>query len=274
LAILKVSFQAVGRLGDMALLGRGDGEPVIIVNENGRSPVFLVCEHAGRVLPKALVNLGLAESDLTRHIAWDIGAESVSRKLSELLDAPLVLQRFSRLAYDCNRPPDARDAMPVMSEATRIPGNENLSADRRLERIEEIYRPLHNAVARLLDRRAAEGIASLFITIHSFTPIYKGVSRKLDLGILHDRDARLADLMLGLFARIKDIVVRRNEPYGPEDGVCHTLNLHAGIRGLLNAMIEIRNDLIAHESGQRQWAERLADILRGLAQGDARRFAS
>lgn len=258
----------------MGLLGRGDGEPVIIVNEKGHSPIVLVCEHAGRVLPSALGTLGLGGADLNRHIAWDIGAESVSRKMSELLDAPLVLQRFSRLAYDCNRPPDSRDAMPVMSETTRIPGNENLTPERRFERIEEIYRPFHAAVARLLDRRAAQGIASLFVTIHSFTPVYKGVSRKLDLGILHDRDARLADLMLGLFARIKDIVVRRNEPYGPEDGVCHTLNLHAGIRGLLNVMIEIRNDLIIHESGQRQWAERLADMLRGLAQGDARRFAS
>jgi predicted N-formylglutamate amidohydrolase len=258
----------------MGLLGRGDGEPVIIVNEKGRSPIFLVCEHSGRMLPKALGTLGLAEADLTRHIAWDIGAEAVSRKMSKLLDAPLVLQRFSRLAYDCNRPPDGRDAMPMLSETTRIPGNENLSAGSRLDRITEIYRPFHNAVAGLLDRRAAQGTASLFVTIHSFTPIYKGVSRKLDLGILHDRDARLADLMLGLFARIKDIVVRRNEPYGPEDGVCHTLNLHAGIRGLLNVMIEIRNDLIAHESGQRQWAERLADMLGGLAQGDARRFAS
>lgn len=258
----------------MGLLGRGDGEPVIIVNEKGRSPIFLVCEHAGHVLPSALGTLGLGEADLTRHIAWDIGAESVSRRMSELLDAPLVLQRFSRLAYDCNRPPDSRDAMPAMSETTRIPGNEALSAERRFERIEEIYRPFHSAVARLLDRRAAQGVASLFVTIHSFTPVYKGVSRKLDLGILHDRDARLADLMLGLFSRIKDIVVRRNEPYGPEDGVCHTLNLHAGIRGLLNVMIEIRNDLITHESGQRQWAERLADMLMSLAQGDARRFAS
>jgi predicted N-formylglutamate amidohydrolase len=258
----------------MGLLSRGDGDPVIIVNETGRSPVFLVCEHAGRVLPTSLGTLGLSEGDLARHIAWDIGAEAVSRGLSAALDAPLVLQRYSRLAYDCNRPPDSRDAIPAVSETTRIPGNENLSPERRLGRVREIYRPFHDAVARVLDGRAAHGIASLFVTIHSFTPVYKGVSRKLDLGILHDSDSRLADLMLGLFARIKDIVVRRNEPYGPEDGVCHTLNLHAGIRGLLNAMIEIRNDLIAHESGQRQWAERLADILGGLAQGDARRFAS
>ncbi len=243
------------------LLDRDEGDPVIIVNEDGQSPVLLVCEHAGRVLPRALGNLGLAEDQLTRHIAWDIGAEAVSRELSAALDAPLILQRYSRLAYDCNRPPDSADSIPALSETTRIPGNEGLSGAERLARIGEIYRPFHDAVARLLDERAASGIASLFVTIHSFTPVYKGVSRRLDLGILHDHDARLADRMLGHFARFKDIVVRRNEPYGPEDGVCHTLNLHAGIRGLFNAMIEIRNDLIAQEPGQSQWAGRLAAAL-------------
>jgi predicted N-formylglutamate amidohydrolase len=255
------------------LLDRHDGDPVILVNENGHSPVVLVCEHAGRVLPAALGTLGLAADDLTRHIAWDIGAEAVSRRLSAALDAPLVLQRFSRLAYDCNRPPDSPDAMPVVSETTRIPGNENLNAESRLARISEIYRPFHDAVARLLDRRAAQDVASLFVTIHSFTPVYKGVARKLDLGILHDRDARLADRMLGHFARFKDIAARRNEPYGPEDGVCHTLNLHAGVRALRNVMIEIRNDLIAHSAGQEEWAARLAEALtapakeRGLSYG-------
>lgn len=243
------------------LLDRQDGDPAILVNEKGRSPVVLVCEHAGRVLPASLGTLGLAEADLARHIAWDIGAEAVSRRLSAALDAPLVLQRFSRLAYDCNRPPESAGAMPAVSETTRIPGNENLKSEDRLGRTLEIYRPFHDAVARLLDKRAAEGIASLFVTIHSFTAVYKGVDRKLDLGILHDHDVRLADRMLGHFARFKDIVTRRNEPYGPADGVCHTLNLHAGVRGLRNVMIEIRNDLIADEAGQAAWAGRLAVAL-------------
>ena len=124
----------------------------------------------------------------------------------------------------------------------------------------------------LLDApRGAAASSSILVTIHSFTPVYKGVRRKLDLGILHDRDSRFADLMLGLFgARSSDIVVRRNEPYGPQDGVCHTLNLHAGVRGLLNVMIEIRNDLIATKRDRREWAERLADTLQAAARGDAR----
>jgi predicted N-formylglutamate amidohydrolase len=243
------------------LLRPDEGEPAIVVNEKGPSPVVLICEHAGKVLPKSLGSLGLPPEDLVRHIAWDIGAEAVARGLSQALDAPLVLQRYSRLVYDCNRPPESPDAMPMVSETTRIPGNEHLSSEARFQRIRSIYRPFHDRVVRLLDERAAEGLASLFITIHSFTPVYKGVKRLLDLGVLYDRDTRLADKLMLSFARMKDISVKRNEPYGPEDGVCHTLNLHAAVRGMPYAMLEIRNDLISHAVGQAQWVERLAGIL-------------
>jgi predicted N-formylglutamate amidohydrolase len=232
--------------------------PVIKVNEEGGSPIVLVCEHAGRRIPKRLGTIGLAEADLARHIAWDIGAERVSRVLSRLLDAPLILQRYSRLVYDCNRPPESPDAMPVVSETTLIPGNVNLSDADRLERIELIYRPLHNAIAEVLDRRAAQRLPTSFVTIHSFTPVYKGKTRTLDLGILHDRDTRLADKLLKSFPKLD---VRRNEPYGPQDGVCHTLNLHAAPRGLPYAMIEIRSDLIETERGQDEWAQRLSVAL-------------
>jgi predicted N-formylglutamate amidohydrolase len=233
----------------------GEDGPAILVNEAGNSPVVLVCEHAGRRIPKCLASLGLGEEDLRRHIAWDIGAEGVSRLLSRLLDAPLILQRYSRLVYDCNRPPESPDAIPVVSETTRIPGNVQLSPADRLARIDAIYRPLHATVSRLLDLRAVHGRPAHLVTIHSFTPVYKGKQRKLDLGILHDRDTRLADKLLKSFPKLD---VRRNEPYGPQDGVCHTLNLHAGVRGLPCAMIEIRNDLIETERGQDEWAQRLS----------------
>src|SRR4029078_1672464 len=166
------------------LLRPDEGEPVIVVNEKGPSPVVLICEHAGKTMPKSLGSLGLSLEDLTRHIAWDIGAEAVARGLSQALDAPLVLQRYSRLVYDCNRPPESPDAMRMVSETTRSPGNEHLSPEARFQRIRSIYRPFHDRVVRLLDERAAQGVASLFITIHSFTPVYKGVKRLLDLGVL------------------------------------------------------------------------------------------
>lgn len=239
----------------------GEDHPVITVNAKSDSPFVLVCEHAGRRIPQSLGTLGLLERDLTRHIAWDIGAEGVARNLAELLAAPLVLQRYSRLVYDCNRPPDASDAIPAVSENTDIPANQKLTPAEKLARIREIYRPFHDALATILDGRASQGLASVVVTIHSFTPIYKGVRRQLDLGILHDHDRRFADAMLARLGSINEIKVRRNEPYGPQDGVCHTLNLHAGVRGLRHAMIEIRNDLIGEEAGQMAWAHKLAGIL-------------
>jgi predicted N-formylglutamate amidohydrolase len=253
---------------------RGESDPAIVLNPRGTSQIVLVCEHAGRVIPQSLGSLGLSETDLRRHFAWDIGAEGVSRKLSALLDAPLILQRYSRLVYDCNRPPEAPDAMPVLGETTPIPGNEGLSARQKLDRIESIYRPFHSAVSAVLDARAAEKRPTILATIHSFTPVFKGNRRNLHLGILHDRDTRFADRMLAVLGQTTEMAVRRNEPYGPKDGVCHTLNLHAGARGLLNVMIEIRNDLIETEKGQTEWAERLAKNLQEAAAAEAMQLAS
>ncbi|MGQ0483855.1 MAG: N-formylglutamate amidohydrolase [Hyphomicrobiales bacterium] len=238
-------------------------EAAVLINEAGGSPYVLVCEHAGNRIPRALGRLGLAEADLTRHIAWDIGAEGVARLLSRLIDAPLVLQRYSRLVYDCNRPPESAGAMPEVSETTRIPGNENLRAEDKLARIAAIYRPFHAAVAAVLDARAAHGQAVNLVSIHSFTPVYKGKRRDFELGILHNRDTRLADRLAKGFAKTD---VRRNEPYGPKDGVLHTLDLHAGVRGLKHAMIEVRNDLIGQERGQEEWGQRISVALRYAAQ--------
>jgi predicted N-formylglutamate amidohydrolase len=254
--------------GAESLLAGEDG-PVVIVNEAGRSAVLLVVEHAGRRIPKALGTLGLPASELERHIAWDIGAEGLARYLSELLDAPLVLQRYSRLVYDCNRPPESPGAMPVMSESTRIPGNENLTAEQREARTEALYRPFHAAVARLIEQRESP----VLVTVHSFTPVYKGKPRTLVLGILHDSDSRLADRLLRVCGSEPDLSVRRNEPYGPQDGVTHTLVLHALPRGLENVMLEVRNDLIPDEPGQHRMAERLAPLLGQALQSDAGRPA-
>jgi predicted N-formylglutamate amidohydrolase len=233
----------------------GEDDPAIVVNEAGKSPYVLVCEHAGNRIPKKLGKLGLPDADLERHIAWDIGAEQVSRLLSRLLDAPLVMQRYSRLVYDCNRPPEAADAMPAMSETTAIPGNGNLSAADKFARLSEICRPFHAAVTRVLDQRASEGRAAKFVTIHSFTSVYKGKPRVVQLGFLHDRDSHLAGRLVKSFPGVD---ARLNEPYAPKDGVLHTINLHAAPRGIKSVMIEIRNDLIANERGQNEWAQRLS----------------
>ncbi|MFN0191751.1 MAG: N-formylglutamate amidohydrolase [Aestuariivirga sp.] len=233
----------------------GEDDPAIVVNEGGKSPYVLVCEHAGNRIPQKLGTLGLSGADLERHIAWDIGAEQVSRVLSRLLDATLVMQRYSRLVYDCNRPPEAADAIPVMSETTAIPGNASLSPADRFARLSEICRPFHEAVTRVLDQRAAYGVAAKLVTIHSFTKVYKGKTRDVQLGFLHDRDSYLGGRLVKSFPGVD---ARLNEPYAPKDGVLHTVNLHAAPRGIKSVMIEIRNDLISNERGQNEWAQRLS----------------
>lgn len=239
----------------------GEEEATIIVNETGTSSIFLVCEHAGRRVPKTLGSLGLSDRELERHIAYDIGAEPVARGLSERLDAPLVVQRYSRLVHDCNRPPQSPSAIPEVSESTKIPGNWNLTEAQRQARTDALYRPFHAHVSRLIDRRFGTGQPLIFVTIHSFTPVFKGIARTMHVGLLFDTDRRFTDCIAPLLKANGTFDVRCNEPYGPADGVCHTLNVHAGARGLPYSMIEIRNDLIQTESGQSEWADYLARVL-------------
>lgn len=236
-----------------------NGAPAQVINENGKSTFVLVCEHASSHIPEVLDSLGLGEADRKAHIAWDIGAEAMARLISVQLDAPLIVQRYSRLVYDCNRPPESSGAWPEKSETTIIPGNIDLSEENKADRVEQIYQPFHASVSEFLDMRVQENMAPVFVTIHSFTAMYHGKFREAELGILHDKDTRLADAMLELAP--KDYVARRNDPYGPEDGVVHTINLHGGVRGIKNVMIEVRNDLIADENGQAIWAKRLSGLL-------------
>ena len=243
------------------MLDPSEGQPVAIERQDGRSPVILVCEHASKAIPQALGTLDAKPATLDSHAAWDVGAHAVARQLSALLDAPLVFQRFSRLVYDCNRPPEAPDAIPEMSEVHAVPGNRNLSEAARRQRIDEIYEPFRAALSALIAARAASARPPVIVTIHSFTRIYFGVTRHRALGILHDRDRRLADAMLEQAETQGMDNALRNYPYGPEDGVTHTLKEHAIPRGLVNVMIEICNDLISDAAGQQRCAERLARLL-------------
>jgi predicted N-formylglutamate amidohydrolase len=243
----------------------GEDDPVVVINEEGQSPIVLACEHAGRRIPKRLGSLGLSAEDLSRHIAYDIGAEGVARRLAEMLDAPLVLQRYSRLVYDCNRPPDSPSAMPVISELTPIPGNQGLTALEREERTRVIYRAFHERAAAVIEARTSVHKPVIFVTLHSFTPVFKGLERRMHVGLLFDRDRRFTDLVAPLMRKAGSFDVRLNEPYGPEDGVCHTVNLQAGAKGLPYSMIEVRNDLIESGSGQIEWADRLGGVLQQAA---------
>ncbi|QKK32552.1 N-formylglutamate amidohydrolase [Rhizobium indicum] len=244
------------------ILSEADGDCVGIELIHGRSPVLLICEHASNSLPAVFGDLGLPSEALSSHIAWDPGALAVARSISEALDATLVYQRFSRLVYDCNRPPSSPGAMPETSEIYAIPGNKDLSPEERLARTDALYVPFHDAIRGLIRDRRARAQDSIIVTMHSFTPVYHGRERAVELGILHDEDSRLADLMLAAAAEAPLYRTERNEPYGPEDGVTHTLILHGLSNGLRNVMIEVRNDLIADDIGQGV----MADYLKGLLQ--------
>jgi len=207
----------------------------------GSSAVVLVCEHASNHIPAQFQGLGLSDADRVSHAAWDPGALAVAQGMARRLDACLVAARVSRLVIDCNRPPEAADAMPMRSEIITIPGNAALTAAARGARVQAYYHPFHAAVGRAVERVADP----ILVTIHSFTPTYHGKARAVEIGILHDRDTRLADAMLDAAARHTRSIVARNQPYGPNDGVTHTLKLHAVEAGLPNVMIEVRNDLLA-----------------------------
>ncbi|MBD9627942.1 N-formylglutamate amidohydrolase [Ensifer sp. ENS06] len=216
-----------------------------VENEGANGDIVVVCEHASRLVPAKLGDLGLNAAALESHIAWDPGALELSRRLSSNLDAVLVYQRYSRLVYDCNRPPEAASAIPEKSEIFQIPGNKDISEAQRQARVNEIYLPFRDGLFGILSYRRSTGRPTILVTIHSFTPIYFGERREVEIGILHDSDSRFADAMLSEAQRqTQKYVVKRNQPYGPADGVTHTLLKHGIANSIPNVMIEVRNDLL------------------------------
>jgi predicted N-formylglutamate amidohydrolase len=253
---------ALDSTGDTSLLlGSEDVPPVFEDNSAGRSPFLLTSDHYGRRIPRSLGDLGLPAGELTRHIAWDVGIAGVAAALSKHLDAHLIAQRYSRLVIDCNRPPDAASSIPRISEATVIPGNEGLSRDTAQARREAIFDPYHRRIAEVIDRRRRDGVPTVLVSLHSFTPVYAGIARPWHIGTLYHRDTRLPPLLLKWLRAEPDLVVGDNEPYAVSDETDYTIPVHGEARGLMNTGIEIRQDLIADPAGQRQWADRLAGIL-------------
>lgn len=242
-----------------------------VINGAGSAPFVIVCEHASNFIPDDFKGLGLDGAGQNAHVAWDPGALGIARRMASVLGAPLVASRMSRLLHDCNRPPASPEAMPAQSEEWIIPGNAGLTEKERQSRAQRFYMPFHQAVTQLFDRFCSLDVAPALVTVHTFTPIYYGVARDVEVGILHDSDTRLADALLSrLIAGSMGRVIRRNEPYGPQHGVTHTLRVHALPRGLLNVMIEIRNDLVVTTAQQEAMGTWLAAALGdALFQGTA-----
>jgi predicted N-formylglutamate amidohydrolase len=243
------------------LLQNDDPAPVQVHREAGGSDFVLTADHAGRAIPRSLGRLGLPERELDRHIAWDIGIAGVTERLSAALDATAVLQTYSRLVIDCNRDPTVATSIPEVSELTEIPANLGLSADARLARRKEIFEPYHACIRALLDARQAAARRTVFVAMHSFTPLFKGESRAMQVGVLYNRDARLAEILLELLRTEGDLVVGDNAPYAVSDVTDYGIPVHAEKRNLPHVEIEIRQDLIADETGQAEWAGRFARLL-------------
>jgi predicted N-formylglutamate amidohydrolase len=247
--------------GDTSLLlVKDDVPPVLEENAKGASPFLLTSDHYGRAIPRALGDLGLPESEMERHIAWDVGIAGVADALSQHLGAHLVAQRYSRLVIDCNRPPDAPSSIPRISEATIIPGNEGLTPDAAEARRQQIFDPYHRRIREVIDNRLQNGIPTVLVSLHSFTPVYAGIARPWHVGTLYQRDSRLPPLLLKGLRASGDLVVGDNEPYAVSDETDYTIPVHGEARGLMNTGIEIRQDLISHRAGEQQWADRLANI--------------
>ena len=244
-----------------ALLAPDEPPAVIAYRSRGASPFLLVCDHAGRRIPRRLHDLGLSEADRARHIAWDIGIAGVGRALADRLDACLIMQPYSRLVIDCNRPAGSFESIVTESDGTRIAGNENLFAPEAALRAREIFAPYHGAIARHLDERKSAGRRAILISLHSFTPVYGGLARPWLVGVLYNRDAALARALLDLLRSEGDLTVGDNEPYTVDDGTDYTIPVHGERRGIPHVAVEIRHDLIGAETGQRQWADRLAERL-------------
>jgi predicted N-formylglutamate amidohydrolase len=244
------------------LLAPDEPAPVRVLRSNGASDFVLAADHAGRLIPRALGDLGLDEVERGRHIAWDIGIAGVTEILSGLLDATAVLQVYSRLVIDCNRALYHPTSIPTISELTAIPGNERLSPEDRAARRRAIFDPYHTAIADLLHSRRKAGRCTILVAMHSFTPVFKAVARSVEIGVLFHHETPLSRLMIDLLRAEGDLVVGANEPYAITDDSDYTVPVHGEGRGLDHVEIEIRQDLIADAIGQQRWAERMARLLR------------
>ena len=245
----------------MTLLAEDEPPAFAMERPEGASDFLLVCDHASRRIPASLGNLGLDETQLAAHVAWDIGAAQVARRMSALLDATLVLQNYSRLVVDCNRPPGAPSSIPMQSEYARITGNENLSIEAVNDRVAAIFTPYHAAIRDLIDERRDAGRNTVLVSVHSFTPVYLRKARPWHAGLMFRHDRRLGEALLSLLRRDPGLQVGDNEPYAISDSTDYTIPFHGESRQIAHVGIEIRQDLIADEPGQEAWATRLSTLL-------------
>jgi predicted N-formylglutamate amidohydrolase len=244
------------------LLGPADPPPFSVHNPAGTAPLLLLCDHASNAVPVALGDLGIAASELDRHIGWDPGALDTAIELAGILDAPLVASGFSRLVIDCNRWPGGEGSTPEISDGTRIPANHALSKEQIDARADACFWPYHREVDRQLDRLTGGGRKVCLLVMHSFTPEMQGFRRPWHVGVLWNDDPRLPGPLLAELRRDSALVVGDNEPYSARDPYEYTLANHARPHAIPYCSLEVRQDLIAAPGDARAWGRKLAPPIR------------
>ena len=238
-----------------------DPPPFATLNEAGTADVLLVCDHASNALPAAYGTLGLDPDLLRRHIAFDIGAADVTRRMSKALDAPAVLSAYSRLLIDCNRRPGHATSIPAVSDGIEIPENGGLDPAEIERRQDAYFHPFHGAVDAALARFAGRGVVPAYVAVHTFTPIMDGRERPWHVGILWNRDPRLARPLIAALSEWPDVVVGENRPYSGRDSEGYSIHAHGGDRGIPHVLVEVRQDLVDTRHGAELWAARVGRVV-------------
>lgn len=242
-----------------SFLGSDDPAPFEVLNPDGGSQMLLTCDHASRLVPQSLDQLGLPPEQFDRHIAYDIGAEALTRILSNTLDARAIFAGYSRLVIDVNRPPGHPDSIVPENDSIPVPGNQNLTDEARRQRVRELFEPYHDSINRALARLWNRGPAPAIFSIHSFSPYFGDKPRPWDIGVLWNRDPRIAIPLMEHLERY-DLRVGDNEPYSGHD-LAYTVDMHGSASGISNCAIEINQDQLMDSGGILRWVDILSECI-------------
>ena len=248
-------------MSHFTLIGPNDPPPFELINPGGTAETLLVCDHASHAVPEAMERLGLAENVIQDHIGWDIGAAELSRQMANLLDAPALLAGYSRLLIDCNRPPEAPDRIPSVSDGVVIPANQSLDPMAIAARVETFFQPYHDAIREAIVGMLARGVMPSLVAVHSFTPVMGGIRRPWHVSVCWERDRRIAKPLVAALRQEPETCVGDNEPYAIEPLTDFTIPEHGARRGLPHVLIEVRNDQIRSADGIQEWAQYLCRSL-------------